>query len=228
MCVRPMNVFKWQPDKGTSKKKTEICSVCSTSGNLCQTCILDLKFGLPSQLRDAVLNQVGNGGVSGGELSDVNRLYSLQNSQALIENNEDPMFEIDASNERLLNIARETSTQREGTGRYGTNIELKRKRIDDNQSNYIDQNNQISNDISYNLQEQKNKILNSFVLTKEIAETSFALSKDNNSNSNINNNNDKKIKKNSLKGLRKFALPVGVLPPLPEGPIPQWAIASSL
>lgn len=36
-------------------KKTEICNVCAKLKNVCQTCVLDLQFGLPSQILDQAL-----------------------------------------------------------------------------------------------------------------------------------------------------------------------------
>lgn len=36
-------------------KKTEICQFCSKIKNVCQTCLLDLQYNLPVQVRDSVL-----------------------------------------------------------------------------------------------------------------------------------------------------------------------------
>ena len=48
-------VYKWRPNRGEGYRKTEICQICAKTKNICQTCILDLQFGLPSQLRDIIL-----------------------------------------------------------------------------------------------------------------------------------------------------------------------------
>ncbi|KAI8839866.1 hypothetical protein BC829DRAFT_403583 [Chytridium lagenaria] len=56
ICARPFTVFKWCPGAGMRHKKTEICQTCAKIKNVCQTCVLDLEFGLPVQVRDAVLN----------------------------------------------------------------------------------------------------------------------------------------------------------------------------
>ena len=45
MCDRPYSIFKWRPGRGESYKKTEVCQTCSKVKNICQTCILDLKYG---------------------------------------------------------------------------------------------------------------------------------------------------------------------------------------
>jgi pre-mRNA-splicing factor RBM22/SLT11 len=55
ICVRPYTVFRWCPGKGMRFKRTEICQVCSKMKNVCQTCLLDLEFGLPTQVRDTAL-----------------------------------------------------------------------------------------------------------------------------------------------------------------------------
>jgi len=52
-------------------KKTEICQTCAKLKNVCQTCLLDLTFNLPVQVRDSAL------GMTVGEMpkSDANREY---------------------------------------------------------------------------------------------------------------------------------------------------------
>jgi len=48
-------VYRWQPGSSARFKKTELCHTCAKLKNVCQTCVLDLEFGLPVQVRDAAL-----------------------------------------------------------------------------------------------------------------------------------------------------------------------------
>lgn len=57
-------------------KKTEICQTCAKIKNVCQTCVLDLEYGLPVQVRDSVL-QVE----SSVPRSDVNREFFIQTAE---------------------------------------------------------------------------------------------------------------------------------------------------
>lgn len=57
VCDRPMTVFRWKPGSGFRYKKTEVCKTCARLKNVCQTCILDLQYGLPVEVRDAGLEE---------------------------------------------------------------------------------------------------------------------------------------------------------------------------
>jgi len=57
VCDRPMTVYRWKPGAGARYKKTEICKTCSKLKNVCQTCVLDLQYGLPVQVRDSGLEE---------------------------------------------------------------------------------------------------------------------------------------------------------------------------
>lgn len=75
-CARPFTVFRWNPGQssGSRFKQTVICQTCAKIKNVCQTCILDLEYHLPTQVRDTALalkNEAPN--------SDINREYYSQN-----------------------------------------------------------------------------------------------------------------------------------------------------
>lgn len=53
--MRPFTTFRWCPGTGMRYKKTEICQTCCKLKNVCQTCLLDLEYGLPVQVRDEAL-----------------------------------------------------------------------------------------------------------------------------------------------------------------------------
>jgi pre-mRNA-splicing factor RBM22/SLT11 len=51
ICNRPFTIFRWCPGARMRFKKTEICQTCSKLKNVCQTCLLDLEYGLLFPLR---------------------------------------------------------------------------------------------------------------------------------------------------------------------------------
>lgn len=74
ICNRPFTIFRWCPGARMRFKKTEICQTCSKLKNVCQTCLLDLEYGLPTQVRDAALKVHDD-----LPQSDVNKEYYIQN-----------------------------------------------------------------------------------------------------------------------------------------------------
>lgn len=54
ICARPFTVFRWRPGRNARYKKTEICQSCAKAKHVCQTCLLDLDYGIPVQARDTL------------------------------------------------------------------------------------------------------------------------------------------------------------------------------
>jgi pre-mRNA-splicing factor RBM22/SLT11 len=61
-------------------KTTVICQTCAKIKNVCQTCLLDLEYGLPVQVRDTALAIE-----SGAPSSDINREYFAQNMEEKLD-----------------------------------------------------------------------------------------------------------------------------------------------
>jgi len=64
------------PEKESRFQKTKICMTCARLRNCCQSCLLDLQFGLPIQVRDAALNLLAQ-----GPNSHLNREFYAQNME---------------------------------------------------------------------------------------------------------------------------------------------------
>ena len=60
-------------------KTTVICQTCAKIKNVCQTCLLDLEYGLPTQVRDTAL-----GIESEAPTSEINREYYAQNMESKV------------------------------------------------------------------------------------------------------------------------------------------------
>jgi len=84
ICSRPFTVFRWCPGAKMRFKKTEVCQTCAKLKNVCQTCLLDLQYGLPVQVRDAALKVKDD-----LPRSDVNREYYIQNIDSELAQNPD-------------------------------------------------------------------------------------------------------------------------------------------
>jgi pre-mRNA-splicing factor RBM22/SLT11 len=57
ICQRPFTVFKWKAGMKGRFKRTEICQTCARLKNVCQTCLFDLQYGLPVEVRDKFLGE---------------------------------------------------------------------------------------------------------------------------------------------------------------------------
>jgi len=56
ICTRPFTIFRWCPGARMRYKKTEVCQTCAKLKNVCQTCLLDLEYGLPVQVMNGFIN----------------------------------------------------------------------------------------------------------------------------------------------------------------------------
>jgi pre-mRNA-splicing factor RBM22/SLT11 len=84
ICARPFTVFKWRPGADARFKKTEICQTCARAKNVCQTCVLDLDYQVPVQVRDHALGNEAQALPQSG----ANMEYFVQNLQKSIESGE--------------------------------------------------------------------------------------------------------------------------------------------
>ncbi|KAF2359774.1 RNA recognition motif domain [Trinorchestia longiramus] len=109
ICTRPFTVFRWCPGARMRFKKTEVCQTCSKLKNVCQTCLLDLEYGLPTQVRDEALSLQDD-----LPKSDVNKEYYIQNMERQMANTSDgstaagALGKTKAPSEMLMRLARTT------------------------------------------------------------------------------------------------------------------------
>jgi len=89
VCERPFAVFRWKPGgDGTRYKKTEICQTCARLKNVCQTCLFDLKHGLPVQIRDLAMAKGDVVLAHGVVESGVNREYVFDEAERKVASGE--------------------------------------------------------------------------------------------------------------------------------------------
>ncbi|XP_077999017.1 pre-mRNA-splicing factor RBM22-like isoform X2 [Glandiceps talaboti] len=108
ICSRPFTIFRWCPGARMRFKKTEVCQTCSKLKNCCQTCLLDLEYGLPLQVRDTALSIKDD-----MPKSDVNKEYYTQNMEREIANSDGTdavgsVGKAQAPSDLLLKLARTT------------------------------------------------------------------------------------------------------------------------
>ncbi|KAA0197734.1 hypothetical protein HAZT_HAZT003575 [Hyalella azteca] len=109
ICTRPFTVFRWCPGARMRFKKTEVCQTCSKLKNVCQTCLLDLEYGLPTQVRDEALSLQDD-----LPKSDVNKEYYIQNMERQMATTSDgstaagALGKAKAPSEMLMRLARTT------------------------------------------------------------------------------------------------------------------------
>ena len=106
ICEKPFTVFRWKAGSKGRFKSTIICQTCAKMKNVCQTCIFDLQYGLPVQLRDKVLEEYGAGSsLVAIPQSDANReWHASQHSSAVSSGSS--MVRNEAANAALCKLAR--------------------------------------------------------------------------------------------------------------------------
>jgi len=101
ICTRPFTVFRWRPGPRARFKKTEICQICAKLKNVCQTCLLDLQYGLPVQVRDSAVPDKQD-----MPESEVNREYFLEQAERKIAQGQLP-WDKTAPDQMLAHLSRE-------------------------------------------------------------------------------------------------------------------------
>ena len=91
ICAKPFTVFRWIPGKRERQKKTEICQICAKLKNLCQSCILDLQYKAPFEIRDALL-EGWNYTNTKKQQTEVHREYFALQAQKKVELNQIPDY----------------------------------------------------------------------------------------------------------------------------------------
>jgi pre-mRNA-splicing factor RBM22/SLT11 len=102
LCTRPFTVFQWAADRAHGRRKsTNICLTCARLKNACQSCIMDLQFGLPIIIRDKALELIAP-----GPSSDINREYFAQNNERAIEEGRAGIEEYDKADDKARELLR--------------------------------------------------------------------------------------------------------------------------
>lgn len=121
ICVRPFTVFRWKAGTKGRYKSTIVCQSCARMKNVCQTCLFDLEFGLPVQVRDKYMEEASMGSQEAIQTngSRVNRDYALAEAEKLTANNELPYGKV-AAHPMLQRLARTTPYYKRNEARICT------------------------------------------------------------------------------------------------------------
>uniref|UniRef100_A0A7S0ANN7 Pre-mRNA-splicing factor RBM22 n=1 Tax=Pyrodinium bahamense TaxID=73915 RepID=A0A7S0ANN7_9DINO len=118
ICVRPFTIFRWKAGTKGRYKATVVCQSCARIKNVCQTCLFDLEFGLPVQVRDKFLEEQGQTKIA-LPASRVGRDYQLQEAQKAADANDLPYGKV-AAHPMLQRLARMTPYYKRNEARICT------------------------------------------------------------------------------------------------------------
>jgi len=119
ICVRPFTLFRWKAGTNGRYKATVVCQSCAKMKNVCQTCLFDLEYGLPVQVRDRYLEELGQEKIELPE-SRVGRDYAIQNIHAGNEGSESLPYGKVAKHPMLERLARKTPYYKRNEARICT------------------------------------------------------------------------------------------------------------
>lgn len=63
LCTRPFTVYRWNSKQLNKAKKTTICTTCARLKMCCQSCMMDIHFHIPLDIRDTALRMAGLEGI---------------------------------------------------------------------------------------------------------------------------------------------------------------------
>lgn len=118
ICVRPFTIFRWKAGTKGRYKATIICQSCAKVKNVCQTCLFDLEYGLPVQVRDKYLEEMGQQKMSLPN-SRIGRDYQLSQMQQAADQDAMPYNKVEA-HPMLKRLARMTPYYKRNEARICT------------------------------------------------------------------------------------------------------------
>lgn len=118
ICVRPFTIFRWKAGTNGRYKATVICQQCAKVKNVCQTCLFDLEFGLPVEVRDKYMEEQGQTKIA-LPASRVGRDYQLAEAQKQMEGGDMPYGKV-AAHPMLQRLARMTPYYKRNEARICT------------------------------------------------------------------------------------------------------------
>jgi pre-mRNA-splicing factor RBM22/SLT11 len=121
VCLKPFTVFRWCPGRGMRFRRTEVCQTCSRLKNTCQSCLLDLQYGLPVQIRDSVLKIKET-----CPQNEANREYFLATNAARLARTDAPLIDYEqtdpAARALLESLAKENGERKSAAARSLPNL----------------------------------------------------------------------------------------------------------